>query len=140
MNEKINEMWTKEEKKIQNLSQMYVTALKKLQIIEKNISMKKKISFIFVIMFIFTWTTLVICIYQFLGNTIFSNILSLIAIGLNVYVYIIFADNYIETDIKESDKLVQQIQNITLELDTLIEKYDIPEQEFYKQLNNKNIY
>lgn len=121
-----------EKKKLDYLGKQYKKFLIDLKNNERIIQIKEKCTIIFFICFIFTFCSIAIVVKY--NNNVFFRLLGVIVEFLNIYVYIMFGNSYIEDSKKESDRLIQDIDNISNEINNILQKNNLNEEDFYKEL------
>lgn len=125
-------MSEEEKSKLDYLGKQYRRLLINLKNNERIIQIKEKCVIIFFISFIFTFSAIAI-VTQYINNIIFY-LLGVIFEYLNVYVYITFCNSYIEDSKKESDRLIQDIDNISNKINNILQKNNLNDEDFYKEL------
>ena len=76
------------------------------------------------------------------NNSFLGNVLTLIFLGINVYVYILFGNAFLEEAKDEYEEIQNIIDSIKMDIDTYLEKnkYDTNMiEEFYKNISDTDI-
>ena len=132
----------KEEENINFLVKQYKKNLYLLKEKEKKINFRNKISPLFFIFFLYNWGSLIIVDYYMFNNSFLGNVLTLIFLGINVYVYILFGNAFLEEAKDEYEEIQNIIDSIKMDIDTYLEKnkYDTNMiEEFYKNISDTDI-
>lgn len=90
---------------------------------------------IILIMFLFTWSAIIVFIYMCIKSIILQWIIGLPAIIINGYVYLVCYANYLFQEKEEEEILNKNIEEILNEIDSILDKYNIPKEDFYNDYN-----
>lgn len=123
-----------EKNNIEFLTKQYKRCIYVLKEKEKKVNLRNKISPLFFITFICTWGALAISSYYIFHNSLLGNIITLILLGANIYVYIIFINAFLEEANNEYKNAQDSLNNIKNELDTYLQKNNYNIDKFYRNI------
>lgn len=131
-----NEITDEEKDRIIFLTKQYHKNIDRLEKNEKITHFKKKFfPPIILIMFLFSWASISIFVYSHIKNLILQLIIGLPATIINGYAYLIFYSNFLFQEKEEETTVNENIKKFLNEIDSILDKYNIPKDDFYKDYN-----
>lgn len=130
------EITDEEKERIFFLVKQYHRNIDRLETNEKIISFKNKFfPPVILIMFLFSWSSISIFVYSYIQSLVMKLIIGFPAIIINGYAYLIFYINYLFQEKEEENIVNKNINEILKEIDSILDKYNIPKDDFYKDYN-----
>lgn len=90
---------------------------------------------IILIMFLFSWASISIFVYLYIKSLILQLIIGFPSVIINGYAYLIFYINYLFQEKEEENTVNKIINEILEEINSILDKYKIPKEDFYKEYN-----
>ena len=130
------EITDEEKNKVIFLAEQYHRNKARLERNKKIIDFKNKFfPPIILIMFLFSSASISTFVYSYIQSLVLKLIIGFPAIIINGYAYLIFYINYLFQE-KDEENIVNKNINETLEeIDFILNKYNIPKNDFYKDYN-----
>ena len=90
---------------------------------------------VILIMFLFSWTCISIFVYLYKKSLILQLIIGFPAVIINGYAYLVFYSNFLFQEKEEEMTVNQNIEKILNEINSILDKYNITKEDFYKEYN-----
>lgn len=107
----------------------------KLKEKEKKLRVRNKFYLLFFIPFLYMWVILAIGNYYLFHESLLGNIITVILIGIHIYVYIIFINTFLKEAKDEYQSACKAFENSKNKLDKYLIENNYEIADFYKNLS-----
>ena len=131
-----DEITDEEKNRLIFLAKQYHRNIERLEKNKRTISFKNKFfPPIILIIFLFSWASISIFVYLYIKSFILQLIIGFPAVIVNGYAYLIFYSNFLFQEKEEENIVNKDINEILEEINSILDKYNIPKEDFYKEYN-----
>lgn len=99
---------------------------------KKNLILRNKLCILFIIPFCYMWLILVIGNYSLFHESFFGNIITVVFIGIHIYVYVVFTNAFLKDAQNKYENAINALDNAKAELDKYLEENNYKRDNFYK--------